>query len=80
MAITSLANLSPSLVESDCWKFNHLRQTAAIKFARQNWHSAISIGAGSCDVEPLSVDGCKADLGAIEQKPRLENYITISTI
>src|SRR5215510_147766 len=35
MVVTSLANLSPSLVESGCWKFNHLHPAAAIKFARQ---------------------------------------------
>ena len=51
MAITSLANSSPSLVESDCWKFNHLRQAAAIKFARQSSRSVISVGTGSCQLK-----------------------------
>jgi hypothetical protein len=36
MALTSLANFSPSLVESNYWKFNHLREAVAIKFARQD--------------------------------------------
>ena len=80
MAITSLANSSPSLVESDCWKFNHLRQAAAIKFARQSWRSTISIGTGSCDIEPMSVGGGKADLGTTKPKSAPRNYITISII
>ena len=78
MAITSLANLSRSLVESDCWRFNHLRQAAAIKFARQSWRSVISIGTGSCEIEPMPVDGGKADLGTIKPKGASRNYITIS--
>jgi hypothetical protein len=45
MAITSLANLSPSLVESDCRKFNHSRQAAAIKFARQSIANGAAIFA-----------------------------------
>ena len=56
MALTSLANLSPSLVESDCWKFNHLRQATAIKFAR------LSTANGAA-IRPAHLVGTKARSG-----------------
>jgi hypothetical protein len=71
---TNLAGefLSPSLVESGYWKFNHSRQAAAIKFARRSWRAVFSTGTGSCEIEPMSIDGDKADLGTIDPKARPE--------
>jgi hypothetical protein len=63
MAVTSLANFPPSLVESSCWKFNHLRQAAAIKFARQ------SIAQRGSDIRLVYLVGAKA----IRRKPVLHS-------
>jgi hypothetical protein len=45
MALISLANLSPSRIESNCWKSNHLPQAAATKFARQSIANGAAIFA-----------------------------------
>jgi hypothetical protein len=63
MAVTSLANFSPSLVESSCWKFNHLRQAAAIKFALQR------IAKRGSDIRLVYLVGTKA----IRWKPALHS-------
>ena len=42
---TNLAGGSISITESNCWKFNHLRQGTAIKFARQSIANGAAIFA-----------------------------------